>query len=450
MKNVWKWVFCLAALACKPTIPTAGLPARYAIVNYCWQTFDLGLKDKSDFVKNSTILTLGRIGNKKAIETLKAVDFTTNPSVIRPYTRVLSQLHDTLAFVTLYDYAKSTDFQIRENVIIGLCRMGDLYDPDTMVRTFKKMLGEVDTMKVDTVSYDREEIERGKDELRAKIAIALMRYGDRSARKFLEPVLQRKDFAPKVNIVKMIGNVNATEALDIVIRLSRDPSTYVRAKSAEALGLLKGEQAMSALREMARVEKAEDVRIEVGIGLMEADEAAAVAILRESLDTPNDDAKSKILLALGNVKSEKLRADLIPIIRAQAASSSEWVRIAVIGALGSFRDTTSFDIYEAGLHDKLVQVKEISIGVLASMRSTEMVDDLIDYLHDEQYSMRSVAIAGLGLIHDSRIVDSKVIPAIYDRLKNDQEMVVRVRAAFTLLDLLNDNAFTKNKDEIML
>lgn len=447
MKLAWSLVLLTLVSACKPNLPTEKMPARYAIVNTCWQTFDLGLKDKSDFVKNSTILTLGRIGNKKAIETLKAVDVTANPSVIRPYTRVLSQLHDTLAFVSLYDHARSTDFQIRENVIIGLTRMGDLYDPPTMVRMFKKMLAEIDTMKVDTISYDREEIVHGKEELRAKVAIALLRYGDSSARRYVEPLLQGGDFSPKVNLVKMIGVVGATEAVDIVVRLSRDPSTYVRAKSAEALGRLQGPTAVAALRHMLSVEKAEDVRIEAAIGLMKTDESAAVSVLVESLDTPNDDARSKILLALANVQSEERRREIIPVIRRQASSSSEWIRIAAIGALGSFKDTASFDIFEGGLSDPLMQVKEISIGVLASMRSAQMVDDLIDYLRDEQYSMRSVAISGLGQIRDPKLIDGKVIPAIYDRLKNDQEMIVRVRAAFTLLDLLHDHAFTKHKDE---
>jgi HEAT repeat protein len=447
MKSEWFLIVFAFAASCKPNLPTEKVPARYAMINTCWQTFDLGLKDKNDFVKNSTILTLGRIGNRKAIETLKAVDVTANPSVIRPYTRVLSQLHDTMAFLALYDHARSTDFQIRENVIIGLARMGDLYDRPTMTRIFKKMLSEIDTMKVDTVSYDREEIVRGKEELRAKVAVALLRFGEASARRYVEPILQSGDFSPKVNLVKMIGVVRADEAVDIAVRLSRDPSTYVRAKSAEALGLLQGSTAITTLRQMLSVEKAEDVRIEAAIGLMKADEAAAVATLVESLNTPNDDVRSKILLAFTNVQSAELRRELIPIVRQQAASPSEWVRISAIGALGSFRDTTSFDIFEAGLDDKLIQVKEISIGVLASMRSAEMVDDLIDYLRDEQYSMRSVAISGLGQIRDPNLLDGKVIPAIYDRLKNDQEMVVRVRAAFTLLDLLHDHAFTKHKDE---
>jgi len=396
-------------------------------------------------VQNTTIQTLGQIGNKKAIQTLKAVDIMNKPSVVRKYTKILAQLHDSLAFQTLLDYSKSTDFQIRENVIVGLTRMSDLYEESTMRRIFKKMLAEVDTMKVDTISYDKIEIENEKDELRAKIAIALLKANDRSAMGHVDKIVARKDFSPKVNLVELIGLASIQGAEDVLVRFTSDRSTYVRSKTAEALGRVGSPSAVRHLHDMLAKEKNDEIRVAVATALLKTDEKLAAEVLQSALSTPDDDLKTKTLLALANVQSDGLRKELIPVIRQQAKGASEWVMIGVLGALGSYRDTTSMDFYEDALSDQRLQVRELAIGVLASLRPADMLGDLAAFAKDEQYSVRSVAISGLGKIENKALLDQTVIPILFDRMRNDPEMIVRVRAAFTLLDVLHDRVYTLGK-----
>ncbi len=445
MKSFTCGILCMIVMGCQVKVAKNEVPSRQVIMHQCWQTFDLGLKDKSDFVKNSTVLTLGRIGTPKAIQTLRAVEATTTPSVIRTYTSVLASLHDSLAFVSLADYRKSTDFQVRENVIVGLTRMADLYERESMMKMFDRMMVGVDTMQTDSFSYDKEEILRGKDELRAKIAVAMAKLGDASRLAMVEPVLRRKDFSAKVNLLYVISRLEAREAESVAFRLSTDGSAYVRAKAAEALAAI---GSASALRQILAREKNDEVRVAAAIGLMKVDERAAVSVLRPALTTPDDDLQYKILLALAEVKSSELRADLIPMMHDLAKDAGEWALIGVLNALGSYRDTTSMELLEAGLSDNRLQVREMAIGVLTSFRPRDMIDELTEYARDEQYSVRSVAISGLGKIEDRRLLDETVIPILFERMRNDSEMMVRVRAAFTLLDVLNDRLFTRRAKEV--
>lgn len=442
MKNFIVLLLVFFISGCKKFPDQASLPPRSTIIKYCWQTFDLGLKDKSDFVKNSTILTLGRIGNRTAVETMQAIDFKGRPSVVRTYVYTLSQLHDTAAFQALHAYFYSNDFQIRETVVTGLARMSDLYDDSTMIRIFKRALAEADSIQADTLLYDKEEIARDKLSLKAKAGLALLKMNDRSGIEFIRAASTHPAFQVRVSVVQVIGEIRPAGAIGLLHNFINDPSDYVRSKTAEALGKLNTAEANHRLKSMIN-DRSADVRAKAAEKLLATDEDIALEILLKDFNTPDDGLKSSIMLTLGDVKDETARSKIIALLRDQMADSSEWIRIAAIGALGSLRDTTSIDLYTAALDDRSSSVREIAVGVLATLKGKAMLDDLMKFLKDDEYSMRSVAIAGLGKIEDEALVSSKIIPALYDRLRNDDDMMVRVRAAYTLLDLFNDRAFTK-------
>ena len=138
-----------------------------------------------------------------------------------------------------------------------------------------------------------------------------------------------------------------------------------------------------------------------------------------------------------------LHARVLPALRELTHDESDWVRVSALAALATLADSSALEIYEQALDDPARNVREVAIGILASIKRDQLLNELLDYLQDESYSTRAVAIAGLSLIQDSTAVQDTVIPAVYEAMRRDQEQVVRVRAAFTLLEILGTHNYNR-------
>ncbi|MBL7996197.1 HEAT repeat domain-containing protein [bacterium] len=435
--------------SCNIKMPVVGkLPPRETLIKYCWQTFEFGLKDKNEFVRTNTIRTLGRIGNRTAIDALGSFDYGWKPVAVKTCALTLAQIHDSAAFYSLRHFADSKDFMIREYVVVGIARMSDLF-PDTMVvRYLKKMMYSVDSIAVDTLLYDSTEIAQDKSELRAKIGMALLKVGDRSGEAYTKSLARNRSLQFRISIAKVIGEINPPNSLDLLLPFLKDSSSYVRSKALESLIKIKPNDIESRLRHILASDKAEDMQVHAAIGLMKYDEWTSVNLLLKLLDSGDEDVLSRIILALGEVKSKPARDKVIPLLRSLTTQPSDWVRISSVASLGNLKDYESIDIIESALHDPSQEVREISVGVLSRLKGKLMLEDLKQLVTDDTYSMRSVAISGLGSIDDEALQNEVILPLLLDRLKNDAELIVRVRAAFTILDVLSGGKYTKQNDTI--
>lgn len=444
-------VFLTVLAGCNIKKPEAGkLPPRETIIKYCWQTFEFGLKDKNEFVKTNTIRTLGRIGSRMAVDALSSSDYGWKPTSVKVCASTLAQLHDSAAFFALLRFAQSKDFIVREHVVVGIARMADLF-PDTLVaRHLNKIMYGVDSITVDTLLYDAAEIERDKNELRAKIAMALLKVGDTSGMPYLKALSQNPSLQFRISIVNMIGEIRPPNALDLIYPFLRDPSVNVRSKAVGALIKLRPKDLEARLRGILTNEHADEVKIVAAIALMEFDEKSAVNFLLKKLDSDDEDVLSKIILALGEVKTRPVAEKVIPLLRNLTTQPSDWVRISAIASLGNLKDYESIELIESALQDKSQEVREISVGVLSRLKGKRMLEDMKKFLKEDVYSMRSVAISGLGSIEDETLQNEVILPLLFDRLKNDEELIVRVRAAFTILDILYDRKYTKAGEKKVL
>jgi HEAT repeat protein len=433
----------LAFAGCGKQTQYSKLPPRHMMISFSWQAFDFGLKDKSDFVKISAIQALGRIGNRTAVEAIASVDNGGKAPVVKACVSTLSQLHDSAAFQAVLGYSKSPDFNVRAQVAVGLSKMHDLYTDTMVVRLLKKMFAEVDSIKGDTLLYDREEIAQEKFELRSKIGIALMKVGDQSGLANFEHPPKPFSLQTKISLINVISEINPPQAVKLLSHFYRDRSDYVRAKVVESLGKIGSKEALADVKTFLTKDDADEVRANAAIALMKSDEAVAVPELLKSLDNPDDDRRSKVILALGDVRSDAAREKVLPVLRELIKDNSEWTRISAIGALGNLKDYESAPMMEQALGDKSQEVREIALGVLSRFKGKLMLETLKKYTKDDQYSMRSVALAGLGSIEDPSLQNEVILPILFERLKNDDELIVRMRAAFTILDILSDRKFTK-------
>lgn len=429
---------------CKPQTPKPKAPSdRKIILNMCWQTFELGMKDKNAFVQNHTMRLLGRIGNRRAVIALQSADFKGKPTLVRVYVNTLSKIKDTLAFQSLYDNFKTSDFQIRAKAVTGLAGMGSLYDDSTVIRMLKKAFRDVDSIVVDSLLYDSVTTAGEKSELRAKIGIALLKYKQKDGLTYIQKGIKDASFQARLSVVNTLGEVQPEESVDMLSRFKKDPSEFVRAKTAEALGKIGNPPAIDLLNEFMTKDPSESVRISAAIELLKTDEASAYPVIMQGLQSYDDDIRSKSILALGDVKNKDAKDKISKIISPLIEDPNEWIRISVIGALGKMMDTSSAVIIEKALDsDPSQDVREIALSVLARFRGKDMTGKLLSYLREDSYSMRSAAVSALGRIKDGKLVDQTIIPEIFDRMVNDPDMIVRVWAAFVLYDILNDYRIT--------
>lgn len=450
LKLLVVFVFCVIVLnaGCGIKQPKIGkLPPHETIIKYCWQTFEFGLKDKNDFVRINTVKTLGRIGNRTAIDALSSHDFGWKPALTKACAYTLGQMHDSVAFYGLYQYRNSKDFLVREYVVVGMSRMSDLF-PDTLVsRYLKKILHGVDSIAVDTLLYDSTEIAQDKNELRAKIGLALLKVNDPSGQIYLKSLSTVQSLQFRLSIANAIGEIRPPRALDMIQPFLKDSSAYVRSKAVESLIKISPKDLETRLKSILASDHAEDVQLEAAIGLMEFDETSAVNRMLKMLNSDDEDVLSKIILTLGKVKTKPARDKVVPLLRSLMSQPSDWVRISAIAALGDLKDYDSAELIESALQDKSQEVREISVGVLSRFKGKMMLEDLKKFSKEDEYSMRSVAIAGLGSIENDSLQNEVILPLLVSTMKNDEELIVRVRAAFTILDILSDRKYTKQGEK---
>ena len=441
-------VFLILCIGCDIKKPAARkIPPRESLIKYCWQTFEFGLKDKNEFIRTNTIRTLGRIGNRSAIDALSSSDYGWKPTSVKTCAKILSQLHDSSAFYALYDFANSKDFMVREYVVIGIARMSDLFQDTVVARYLKKMMYGVDSITVDTLLYNASEIAQDKYELRAKIGMALMKINDSSGQPYMQSLAKGRTLQFRVSIANMIGEIQPPNALELLMPFLKDSSSYVRSKALESLIKINPKDLEPRLRHVLSNDNDEDIQAIAGIALMKFDEMTSVSLLIKMLNSDDEDILSKIILSLGDVKTKPAIDKVLPLLRSLTTQPSDWVRISAIASLGNLRDYESMDLIESALQDKSQEVREISVGVLSRLKGKMMLEELKSLLKEDVYSMRSVAIAGLGSIENDSLQNEVILPLLLDRLKNDEELIVRVRAAFTILDVLSDRKYTKQGDK---
>ncbi len=432
------------SFGCMKQPPKSKAPSdRKIILSMCWQTLELGMKDKNAFVQNHAMRLLGRIGTRRAVIALQSSDLKAKPTLVRTYVNTLGKIKDSLAFQSLHDHLRTSDFQIRARAVAGLVHLGPLYDDSIMVRILRKSFRDIDSIVVDSLLYDSLATANEKNELRAKIGIALLKYRQKDGITYIQKGMKDPSFQIRLSIVNSLGEIQPGESTELLSRFQKDPSDYVRSKAAEALGKINSPPALDLIRELMTKDPSESVRISAAIELLKTDEMSAYPVILQGIQSYDDDIRGKSILALGDVKNQASKDKILKVISPLIEDPNEWIRISVIGAIGKMNDTASASIVEKALEtDPSQDVREIALSVFSRFRGKDMIPRLVSYLSDDAYSMRSAAVSALGRIRDGKLVDQTIIPEIYDRMINDTDMIVRLWAALALYDILNDYRIT--------
>ncbi len=434
------WILFLLFVGCKKFVPgELALPSQPNLIKYCWQTFDLGIKDKNEMTRISTIQIVAKLTARKAAATIQGAEFDSKVHTMRAVAATLAKLYDSTAFLALVDYTDSPDFIVRESVVQGLVRMRKIYGETITLSALKKMDKFVDSIAVDTLLYQKEEIQLERQALRAKIAMAMTTLKNVKTGNVTKwrDAYNTQSVSGKGSLIYLAGEIKPPDAETWLGERLRDPSGYMRSKAAEALAKFESEKSRALLKTVLN-DKDEETQIAAASALLQTDEAMAIRTLFTTLTSLDEDIRVRSLLTLGNAKSDSAKAKIIPLLRGLALDKSEWIQIGVIGAMGSLGDTASIPFIESKMKDVSPDVREISVSVLAKFRKDAMLPTLLELGKDDEYSMRAVAVTNLEHIKYPENIESKVIPFLYKTIKYDTEMLVRVRAAYLLMILLND------------
>ncbi len=447
-------IFILSVLftvvtSCKPAGGgVAKMPAeRRIIISYCWQTFDMGLKDKAAFVQTHTMRLLGRIGTRRALETLSNADLKGKPTLVRMYVNTLARQNDSLAFTLLVPFMKSSDFQTRATAVTGLAKMGALYADTTVVAMFRKALSDVDSVRVDSFLLDSVEVATERLDLRSRLGIALLKYRDRSGTDYIRKASNHPSMQVRLAVVNTLGEIRPPDALAMLKPFLKDPSDYVRLKTIDALAKISEMDSETILRNLLTAASSDAMKTRAALGLLKKDEKASLPVLIAAVSDYDEDTRSKVLLALGDVRLEESRERVLPVLREQLNDPVVWIRVAAIGSLGKLKDTAAIPLIEKIYQEDGTQdVKEIALAVLSELKGKVMTDHLLKKLEDDEYSMRAAAVSALGRIRDASLEEKVILPALYNRMVKDNDMMVRLWAAFAILDILHEHKYTLNQE----
>jgi hypothetical protein len=197
-----------------------------------------------------------------------------------------------------------------------------------------------------------------------------------------------------------------------VTMLREDPSTYVRAAVATALGnfMMLGE-----LEEIPQRR-----RDQVYSALM-----GAIAF------TPHNSVLyARLIESIGYVTNE----ETVRLIREAAASENETLRLSALSAIANSNDAMYQDIARANLHSDSVEIRLEAVRACGSIEAAEAIPELAKLISDPELDVRLSAIEALLEIGTD---DAKAALRLASHSK-DQDVASAAEDALDELDLLDN------------
>ena len=253
--------------------------------------------------------------------------------------------------------------------------------------------------------------------VRSEIAVALKRFGgDKEVVNSLVEALEKDERATvRKNAAWALGEIKGEKAREqLIIALKKDKQGVVRQEAAAALGKIGGVEVVAPLLDSLMKDKYETTRRKATIALREIETEKSnrglVNLLRKGVGTFEEKKESRSVLdqvrtslriggtaATSDILLEFLKSD----------SDDEWVRWAVVDALGAIHSKKAVDSVVKELENESYIVRKKAVATLGNYKSRQTVEQLIEILNDssESKSIRARAAASLGKLRDERAVD---------------------------------------------
>ena len=245
----------------------------------------------------------------------------------------------------------------------------------------------------------------------------------------IEPLIERlrdEDLDVCVDAAGALGLLGDPRAIPQLLEsLEKDPDGEVRSAIVEALGLVGGQEVVPALLDIAanRPENLEwqddwddwwDMQLKAVDALGRMGEVSAIPVLESVLGFEDgQDIESETLSALARIDGEAL-----PLLEKILKQGTPRERRRAARALGNARSDASLRLLVEGLLDKQAEVRAATLGALGERRAVHYMKVLLISLKDPAEEVRSEAIRVIQslapLLSDLTEVKAKILTLLGD------------------------------------
>jgi len=265
--------------------------------------------------------------------------------------------------------------------------------------------------------------------VRSESATALREFGDKRAVEPLIAALKDTDDGVRRFAAGALGELGDKRAVEPLIAALKDQNNYVRSYAATALGSLGDERAIEPL--IATVNDADrKVRWLADSALVRLADKGSADRLAAHLEDKDPRVRAAVVSTLARMGD---RRAFEPLVAALKDKDPE-VRGMAASALEKLGDERAFEPLIAALKDENAEVRRMGASALGGLGDKRAFEPLITALKDEDRSVRSSASEALGRLGDPRAVEP-LIAAL-----KDKDAGVRGSVAWALAQLGDERA----------
>ncbi|HYK12105.1 MAG TPA: M56 family metallopeptidase [Gemmatimonadales bacterium] len=271
------------------------------------------LKDDDAGVRRAAAQSLGRLGDKRAVQPLIAILGDPEAEVRRSVVEALSDLEDPAAIGPIAGLLKDSDTDVKKEALNALGRFDQKIPTDGVVSLLDDPSADVRHEAVNLLQnvHDRgaapaiaKLIHDQSSDVREAVINALGDLGDQSSAGAITGALTDVSGDVRQQALNALENLHAPIAEATLISLMKDPNADVREKAAQLAGNRSVVAAIPALRALVS-DPRKDVREAATEALGNIADPAARAALQAALNSPDPNVRRAAAEALGQTAGDR-------------------------------------------------------------------------------------------------------------------------------------------------
>jgi HEAT repeat protein len=230
--------------------------------------------------------------------------------------------------------------------------------------------------------------------IRASAIIAAGKSGDREAIKQLIEILENKSEVEWLRGCAAIalGRLAGEEVIPPLLKALKDDNPFVCRAVIAALGDVKSEQAISALKAMLENPHKKELHPMTINVLGAIGGSEIITTLLQALESPNTQVRCNAALVLGDLRTEDAVIPFLKLLN----DSDECLRAIAASSLGLIGDKRAVGQLVEALEDKAETVRTIAASSLGYLGDSQAIAQLEKALQDKSTSVRDQAAAALS------------------------------------------------------
>ena len=280
--------------------------------------------------------------------------------------------------------------------------------------------------------------------VRGEVAIALKNFGaDTATVNSLVEALEKDERATvRKSAAWALGEIKGeTARKHLITALKKDKQGVVRQEAAVALGKIGGSEVVAPLLDRLIKDEYETTRRNAAVALLEIEtdesDRGLINILRKGIGTFEENQESRSVLdkVRTSLKTGG-RASTSDLLLKSVKTDDEWVRWAIVDALGAIHNKKAVSSILDELKSESYIVRKRAVATLGNYKSRSTVEPLIEILNDssESKSIRAQAAASLGKLRDERSIEHLI------KILNTDITEIQLRAVSALGSIKAANA----------